>query len=207
MGRYLTSSLDFLIIITILIVMQIGIIGIYNIYSKYESLQQIIGGKFDIGAFLESLRNKYKNSTIEVEIKLTRTDIFDKIVEYIRNNEFIETNTTNQIWPSGVIKTTDENGKTTWSRKKRISKYMLPIGKMTIAEEESDILDRPETKAEVIRKKKRISTSLNDHWRIDCTWVNDNETPEIELEYIADDYWNAEKHIPEIEQFIQELIN
>jgi hypothetical protein len=168
----------------------------------------VTGGTFDISSFLQTIRKKYpqqdNSSAIEVEIKLLHKNLFEKIVEWIREKKYTESNTLNKIWQhDGLISTADSEGNITWSRKKRISKYSLPIGKLTIALEESDICDpTPIGDPVVIRQKRRISTSLNDYWRIDCTWVNDEQIPEIEMEYIAKDYWNAPQHICEIEEFL-----
>jgi hypothetical protein len=178
---------------------------------RYET-QYIIGGVFDLASYLATIKKKYnsKKDNIEVEIKLTQHDLFDKIVVWIRQNKKnIETNTTNRIWHgSGLIETIDSAGKSEWSRKQRITKYMLPIGKLTVALEQSDIeVDMPNIKPDMIRTKKRISAPLNKYWRIDCTWVNDEQMPEIEVEYIAKDYWNVLRHIYEIDEFLANLKN
>jgi hypothetical protein len=170
----------------------------------------VFGGAFDISAFLQTIKKKYKptqKSSVEVEIKLSRQDLFDKIVKWIRRQKYIESDTTNKIWPhDGLINTIYADGTNKLSRKKRLTKYELPIGKLTVALEISEVnMAIPTAEPILVRQKKRISAPLNKYWRIDCTWVNGAQIPEVEIEYIASDYWNSLQHIPEIERFLMSL--
>lgn len=172
-----------------------------------RDVRHISGGAFDISTFLKGLKKKKAQGHIEVEIKLLRPEFYENIEKYIRGHKhLVESNTTNRIWSlaeHNLIETIAD-GKSTWSTKRRISKFMLPVGKMTIALE-NNTTQKGVGEPNLIRQKNRISAPLNKHWRIDYTEVDGNRELEVEFEYVAKDFWNAIGHIKEIEQFLTNL--
>jgi len=178
----------------------------------------IKGGAFDFQDFLNKLKKKYgknsktKSTNVEVEIKIKCNQAqVNKIVEWIEQQKYIETKTTNRIWNNPNIIETINMATTasSWHKKDRLSKYDFNLkecaGKITVAIEQ-DLMTTPSVQGEpnLIRNKHRKSVKLNNNWRIDCTWIDNNDIPEIEAEYIGPDYWNALKKIERINKFIDE---
>ena len=178
-----------------------------------------IGGAFDIHKFIEGLRKKYTDPQdhIEIELKLKDKSAYSKFAKWAKSqpDKTIE-DSTNKIWTNGrenVIETIYNNGKSSkWSTKQRLSKYEIELGPIAISLEK-DIEGPPnfiaeKSKPNMVRQKSRVSANINEHWRVDCTKVRQSDTgekEEVEIEYIAPDYWNALNHIDEVDQFIRSI--
>lgn len=194
-----------LILLAIIYIVALAII-IHLIKITYKT-NKIYGGVFDINKYLIGLKNIEEH--IEVEIKLKDLDMINKIIKWVNiQTNIIKENTINNIWTKyQIIKITNGND-ITWHTKKKLTNIMMPeiSGKMTVS------IEKPITKPEIqeppdiIRKKNRTSIKLNKYWRLDVTYVNDNDIPEIEIEYIAKDFYNAGKRINYIQKFIKNLI-
>lgn len=178
------------------------------------------GGGFDIRKFLAGLRKKYtmQQNNIEIELKLKNKGVYERLAAYVRTQPtYTEENTINRIWRdkdgTNIIETTLSKNKDIikWSTKKRLSKYDMDLGTIAVSLER-ELDNRPANivgEPMLIRRKNRISTALNENWRIDCTQVEQNNADdtvamqnEVEIEYIAPDYWNSIDHINEITEFL-----
>jgi hypothetical protein len=182
-----------------------------------------VGGRLDPEQFLKQLVKKHTDAHIEVEIKLKEVGYFSKILQWIKKQPHTAENTINRIWHmdgKNMIETIDMDDMTSagmmsapkYSSKKRLFKYDVPLGKLTVSLEEglgSDKTDYDMFNAAdpaIVRIKRRLSANINDNWRVDYTRVNvadvrlsatevvrtaqkssKSEMIEVEFEYIGED--------------------
>lgn len=181
-----------------------------------------------LNKYLNELKINRKKASehIELELRLLNKELVNRVVQWVRMHKPIITNTVNRIWttPEHSIIETNTNGRIEYSIKERLTAFMLyedgriyenpptmerPFLKCGIAAEYAcgDVATEQAKKSPptLIRRKYRISARLNDHWMIDCTYVNNGDMPEVEFEYLGDDYWKAPIYIKDVYAYLKNI--
>lgn len=181
-----------------------------------------------LNKYLNELKINRKKASehIELELRLLNKELVNRVIQWVRMHKPIITNTVNRIWttPEHSIIETNTNGRIEYSIKERLTTFMLyedgriyenpptmerPFLKCGIAAEYAcDNVATEQAKKSpptLIRRKYRISARLNDHWMIDCTYVNNGDMPEVEFEYLGDDYWKAPIYIKDVYAYLKNI--
>lgn len=181
-----------------------------------------------LNKYLNELKIDRKKASehIELELRLLNKELVNRVIQWVRMHKPIITNTVNRIWttPEHSIIETNTNGRIEYSIKERLTTFMLyedgriyenpptmerPFLKCGIAAEYAcgDVATEQAKKSPptLIRRKYRISARLNDHWMIDCTYVNNGDMPEVEFEYLGDDYWKAPIYIKDVYAYLKNI--
>ena len=181
-----------------------------------------------LNKYLNELKINRKKASehIELELRLLNKELVNRVIQWVRMHKPIITNTVNRIWttPEHSIIETNTNGRIEYSIKERLTTFMLyedgriyenpptmerPFLKCGIAAEYAcgDVATEQAKKSPptLIRRKYRISARLNDHWMIDCTYVNNGDMPEVEFEYLGDDYWKAPIYIKDVYAYLKNI--